>query len=225
MTKLQKRAWAHAANISSFRLCHSSSLRHSEFVIPMPTATTDTNPPRVLLLMGVSGCGKTTVGKALAEKLGCPFTDADDLHPPANKAKMSAKIPLTDDDRWPWLRRVREVMDATPPGQQRIVACSALKRAYRRMLMEGAEGVRLIYLRGSFDLIAARLAARKGHFMPPDLLRSQFAVLEEPSAGEGVSVDISLEPSALAEACLTAAGGLTKDADLPPPKMNSGTPD
>lgn len=171
----------------------------------MPIASTDTNPPRIFLLMGVSGCGKTTVGKRLAEQLGCPFVDADDLHPPANKARMSAKIPLTDEDRWPWLQRVREVMDGTAAGRQCVVACSALKRAYRRLLMEGAEGVRLIYLRGSFDLISERLAARKGHFMPPDLLRSQFATLEEPGPEEGLSVDISGDPESLVEACLAAA--------------------
>jgi gluconokinase len=194
-----------ALSISSFRLCHSFDIRHSEFVIPMPTATTDTNPPRVLLLMGVSGCGKTTVGEALAAQLGCRFVDADDLHPPENKAKMSAKVPLSDEDRWPWLRRVRAEMDAIPPGQQCVVGCSALKRAYRRLLMDGAEGVRLIYLRGTFELIAARLAARQGHFMPPDLLRSQFAALEEPGPDEGVSVDIAPDTAALVAQCLAAA--------------------
>jgi gluconokinase len=168
----------------------------------MPTATTDTIPPRVLLLMGVSGCGKTTVGQRLAEQLGCPFVDADDLHPPANKAKMSAKIPLTDEDRWPWLESVRAVIDSTPAGGQCVLACSALKRIYRRKVMDGAQGVRLIYLRGSFELISARLAARRGHFMPPDLLRSQFATLEEPTSDEGLSVDIDAPEEEMVRRCL-----------------------
>ncbi len=177
----------------------------SKPVLPMIIASIDTIPARVLLLMGVSGCGKTTVGQMVAERIGCLFVDADELHSPANKAKMRAKIPLTDEDRWPWLQRVREVLDATAPGRQCVVACSALKRAYRRVLMEGAEGVRLIYLRGSFDLISERLAARRGHFMPPDLLRSQFASLEEPGPEEGCSVNISSDPESLVEACLAAA--------------------
>lgn len=141
--------------------------------------------------MGVSGCGKTAVGERLAARLGASFVDGDDLHPPENRAKMSAKIPLTDEDRWPWFARIRrEVIDATPGGSRCVLACSALKRAYRTFLIHGLTDVRLIYLRGSFDLIASRLAARKGHFMPPDLLRSQFATLEEPSAEEGAAVDI-----------------------------------
>jgi gluconokinase len=104
---------------------------------------------------------------------------------------MSAKIPLTDEDRWPWLQRIRrDVIDATPAGSRCVLACSALKRAYRSLLMQGLTDVRLTYLRGSFELISARLAARKGHFMPPDLLRSQFATLEVPAPGEGHTVDI-----------------------------------
>jgi gluconokinase len=159
--------------------------------------------PRIILLMGVSGCGKTTIGQSLAARLGCAFVDADDLHPPANKAKMAAKIPLTDADRRPWLERLRrEVVDAGAPC---VLACSALRRAYRCVLMDGAAEVRLIYLRGSFDLIAARLAARRGHFMPPELLRSQFDVLEEPSPEEGATVEISGTPEEIVAACLRAA--------------------
>jgi gluconokinase len=161
----------------------------------LPNASSDTNPTaqpvRVYLLMGVSGSGKTAVGQALAARIGATFVDSDDLHPPENKVKMSAKIPLTDDDRWPWLHRIRkDAIDATPPGSRCVLACSALKRVYRSLLMRGLTDVRLVYLRGSFELIAARLAARKGHFMPPDLLRSQFATLEEPAAEEGAVVDI-----------------------------------
>ncbi len=141
--------------------------------------------------MGVSGCGKSVVGLRLAEKLGARFMDADDLHPPENKAKMSAKIPLTDEDRWPWLEIVRrEAIGSTPPDGCCVLACSALKRVYREMLTKGQEGVRVVYLHGSFELISTRLAGRKGHFMPPELLRSQFATLEEPTPEEGVTVDI-----------------------------------
>jgi len=141
--------------------------------------------------MGVSGCGKTAVGKSLAASLGATFVDADDLHPPENKAKMSAKIPLSDGDRAPWLEKLRrDVIDNTPPGQTTVLACSALKRAYRAVLMSGLNDVRLVYLHGSFDLISSRLAARRGHFMPPDLLRSQFATLEEPSEAEGATISI-----------------------------------
>lgn len=160
---------------------------------------------RVWLLMGVSGCGKTAVGERLAVILGAAFVDADDLHPQENKAKMSAKIPLTDDDRWPWLEKLRrDVIDATPPGRITVLACSALKRAYRSLLMDGVPDARLIYLRGSFELISARLAARKGHFMPPDLLRSQFSTLEEPSADEGTTVGIEGTVEEIAARCLAS---------------------
>ena len=156
-----------------------------------PITTSDTIPPRVWLIMGVCGCGKTAVGEALAAKLGAAFVDADDLHPPENKAKMSAKIPLTDDDRRPWLEKLRrEVIDATPAGSITVLACSALKRSYRTMLMSGLPDVSLVHLDGSFELISSRLADRRGHFMPPDLLRSQFATLEAPSADEGLTVSI-----------------------------------
>jgi gluconokinase len=175
-----------------------------------PSADSDPIPPRpvrVWLLMGVSGCGKTAVGERLAAKLGATFVDSDDLHPPENIAKLSAKVPLTDDDRWPWLRRMRrEVIDATPPGTVCVLACSALKRAYRKLLMDGVPDIRLVYLRGRYDLIAARLAARKGHFMPPDLLKSQFATLEEPSAEESEIVDIDGTVEEVAERVLKASG-------------------
>lgn len=170
-----------------------------------PMTTFDTNPPRIWLLMGVCGCGKTAVGEVLAEKLGARFVDADGLHPPENVAKMSAKIPLTDEDRQPWLERVRrEVIDATPAGQVAVLGCSALKRAYRKVLMEGAPGVRLIYLQGSRELIAGRLAARKGHFMPPALLDSQLATLEAPEPAEGVTVSIEGGVEEVAERCRAA---------------------
>jgi gluconokinase len=164
-------------------------------------------PARVWLLMGVSGCGKTAVGERLAARLGAAFVDSDSLHTPENIAKLSAKIALTDDDRWPWLRRMRrEVIDATPPGTVCVLACSALKRAYRALLMDGVPDIRLVYLRGSYDLIDSRLAARTGHFMPPDLLKSQFATLEEPSAEESVIVDIDGTVDEVAERIFKASG-------------------
>ena len=167
-----------------------------------PTTTFDTIP-RIWLLMGVCGCGKTAVGEVLAQRLGAPFVDADKLHPPGNVAKMSAKIPLTDTDRQPWLERVRrEVIDATPPGSVTVLGCSALKRDYRRVLMDGAPGVRLIHLHGPEELLAARLAARKGHFMPPALLTSQLATLEPPDVEEGATVSIEGSVEEVAQRCL-----------------------
>ena len=166
-----------------------------------PITTSDTN--RIWLLMGVCGCGKTAVGEVLAQRLGARFVDADALHPPENVAKMSAKIPLTDADRQPWLEKVRrEVIDSTPPGSVTVLGCSALKRAYRRVLMDGLTDVRLIHLHGTDELIAARLAARKGHFMPPALLTSQLATLEPPEADEGVAVSIEGSVAEVAQRCL-----------------------
>jgi carbohydrate kinase (thermoresistant glucokinase family) len=193
----------------------------------LPNARSDTNPHppvRVYLLMGVSGCGKTAVGERLAGMLGATFVDSDALHPPENVAKMSAKIPLTDEDRWPWMQRIRrEVIDATPPGRITILACSALKRAYRSLLMDGVSDIRLIYLRGTFELIASRLAARKGHFMPPDLLRSQFATLEEPSAAEGLTVDIGGTVEEVAAECAKGAADW-ESRRLPPPGVPPAMP-
>jgi gluconokinase len=122
----------------------------------IPALPANPAPARVVILMGVSGCGKTAVGLRLAELTGAAFVDSDDLHPPENKAKMSAKIPLTDNDRRPWLDRIRrEAIDAAAAGTLTVLACSALKRAYRSLLTSGAPDVRIIYLRGSFDLIVS----------------------------------------------------------------------
>ena len=141
--------------------------------------------PTALLVMGVSGSGKSTAGESLAVELGWPFRDADSFHPAANVAKMSAGIPLTDEDRWPWLAAIAAWIDerraTATPG---IVSCSALKRSYRRILLDGRPDVRLVYLQGDKPLIAGRMARRTGHFMPPALLDSQFATLEEPTADE-----------------------------------------
>jgi carbohydrate kinase (thermoresistant glucokinase family) len=126
-----------------------------------------------IVVMGVSGCGKSSVGIALAESLGARFIDGDDLHPEANKAKMSAGIPLEDSDRWPWLDLVSQ---ALVPGA--VVACSALKRAYRERILAGAPNTFFIHLDGSREVLEQRLGARSGHFMPATLLDSQLASLE-----------------------------------------------
>ena len=138
--------------------------------------------------MGVSGCGKTTVGRALAERMRCAFHDADDFHPPANVAKMRAGIPLTDADRDPWLDRVAADMTVIGGrGEHAVLACSALKQAYRDRLARAGD-VRFVYLRGDQATIAPRLAARAGHYMPASLLASQLATLEEPA--HAIVVDI-----------------------------------
>jgi gluconokinase len=134
-----------------------------------------------LIVMGVAGCGKTTIGKALAARLGWDFYDADDFHPPANVAKMAAGTPLDDDDRAPWLAALHELLARTlREGRHPVLACSALKQRYRDVLQAGNEGIRVVYLRGGYDLILERMRERSNHYMRPELLRSQFAALEEP---------------------------------------------
>jgi len=141
----------------------------------------------IVLLTGVSGSGKSTIGSLLAERLHCPFEDGDALHPPANIAKMRAGIPLTDTDRWPWLQAVAGWIDTSlGSGQPAVVACSALKRSYRDLLREGRPQVRFVLLSASREVLAARLAARHGHFFRASLLDSQLAALEPPAPGEGV---------------------------------------
>ena len=153
--------------------------------------------PCALIVMGVSGSGKSTIGESLARRIGWRYEDGDKFHPPSNVAKMSAGHPLTDDDRWPWLRAIAEEVDRVcGAGEHAVIACSALKRAYREVLVHGRDDVRIVFLDGSQQLIAARLAARKGHFMPPGLLDSQFRTLERPTPDEGavaVSIDAPVE--------------------------------
>jgi gluconokinase len=151
----------------------------------------------VIVLMGVSGAGKTTVGEHLAAALGWPFHDGDELHSPEARAKMHRGEPLTDQDRTPWLARVRALIDgAVARGQSAVIACSALRQAYRAELAADPAQVKFVYLRGSYETIAARLARRRGHFMPPELLRSQFEALEEPR--DAIAVGIEASPGALA---------------------------
>lgn len=142
-------------------------------------------PAQVLVLMGVSGCGKSTTGAALSERLGWPFRDADTFHPPGNVAKMSSGQPLTDDDRRPWLGAIAAWIDERlAAGEAAIVSCSALKRRYRDIIVGTRGGVRLVHLAGTREVIGARLSARRGHFMPASLLTSQFEALEPPGAEE-----------------------------------------
>jgi gluconokinase len=141
-----------------------------------------------IVIMGVAGCGKSSVGEGLSRHLGIPYIDGDDLHPAANVEKMRAGVALTDADRWPWLDRVAGTLAAAAPV---IVGCSALKRCYRDRIRANAGGpVRFVHLSGSRDLIAGRMALRTGHYMPLSLLDSQLATLEPPGPDEAVTVDI-----------------------------------
>jgi gluconokinase len=153
---------------------------------------------QVFVLMGVSGSGKTTVGQALARELDCPFYDGDDFHPPENVAKMSNGTPLTDGDRRPWLERLHVLIAGhLERGETAVLACSALKRKYREQLGSGSDGVVLIYLKGSFDLIWQRMQHREGHYMKAEMLQSQFDTLEEPSPAEAHVVLIDQKVDAI----------------------------
>lgn len=167
-----------------------------------------TPAPSVLVLMGVSGCGKSTIGAQLGGRLGWLFRDADSFHPPENIAKMNRGAPLTDADRAPWLAAIAAWIDGRlAAGEPGIVSCSALKHAYRDAILGGRDGVRLVYLKGEKDLIAKRIAARLDHFMPPALLDSQFATLEEPGADERpLAVPISARPGEVVEFILAQLG-------------------
>lgn len=158
----------------------------------------------IVVLMGVSGSGKTTVGRLLAEKLGWTFLDADDFHPAANVEKMRRGEPLTDEDRHPWLATLRLRMDvACERGEDVVLACSALKHAYQEYLRaDEPDSVRYVYLEGSEELIARRLAERRGHFMPAKLLHSQFETLEPPE--DAVRIDVAPSPEVIVERIITA---------------------
>ena len=154
--------------------------------------------------MGVAGCGKSSVGEALSVRLGIPYRDGDDLHTPEAVEKMRVGIPLTDEDRWPWLDRVAGVLASEAPI---MVGCSALKRAYRDRIRAGAGGlVQFVHLSGTRELIASRMAARTGHYMPTSLLDSQFAALEAPGPLEALTVDIDQPLAAIVDAILPQIG-------------------
>jgi len=150
--------------------------------------------PAVLVIMGVSGSGKTTIANELSRRLGWEFEDGDWFHPAANVEKMHSGVPLTDEDRWPWLRAIAQWIDETrAAGRHGIVTCSALKRRYRAILIGERPDVRLVYLEGDMALIARRVATRHEHFMPASLLASQFEALEEPGPDEH-PITLSIEP-------------------------------
>lgn len=150
---------------------------------------------QVFVVMGVSGCGKSTIGQALADKLDCPFYDGDDFHPPENVAKMASGWPLNDEDRAPWLARLaRLLQEHLDRGETAVLACSALKRKYRELLRVNDQ-VQFIFLEGSFDTIWQRMSARKDHYMKAEMLQSQFDALETPTTDEAIiiSIDQSIE--------------------------------
>jgi carbohydrate kinase (thermoresistant glucokinase family) len=163
---------------------------------------TDNAKPMVLVLMGVSGSGKSTIGLRLSKMLGWPFRDADSFHPQANIDKMSKGLPLTDEDRQPWLAAIaRWIDERLAAGECGIVSCSALKHFYRSVIVGDRPDVRLVYLKGDMALIGDRISRRKNHFMPPALLKTQFDALEEPQADEhALSVPVVLSPRRVVEA-------------------------
>ena len=167
-----------------------------------------------IVVMGVSGCGKSTIGALVAERLGWVFEDGDAFHPPANVAKMSAGTPLTDEDRSPWLAAIAaRIARARAAGQGVVIGCSALKQAYRDALRAGHADIRFLHLTGSPELIMARQAARSGHFMPASLLASQFATLEPPDTeADVIDLDVEPEPSVIVAKAIAA---LRRRGDVP----------
>jgi gluconokinase len=164
--------------------------------------------PAAIIVMGVSGSGKSTIGALLAERLGWPFADADGFHPPENVAKMAAGTPLTDEDRWPWLDAIAaHIGAARKAGRPVVVACSALRRAYRDRLRAGHGDLIFLHLSGAPAVIAERQAARQGHFMPPSLMASQFATLEDTrDEPDALSVSVTAAPQAVVDAAMAALG-------------------
>lgn len=160
-----------------------------------------------IILMGVSGSGKSTIGAAVAREIKAKFIDGDDLHPRANIQKMASGQPLNDEDRAPWLQRLNDAAySLNHKNESGIIVCSALKRRYRDLLRKDNDNMVFIYLKGSFEVILARLQARSGHFMPTELLKSQFEALEEPGADEKdvISVDIDTDVEGVVGRCVAA---------------------
>jgi gluconokinase len=173
-------------------------------------------PPCALVVMGVSGSGKSTIAEKLAERLLWRYEDGDKFHPAGNVAKMSAGHPLTDEDRWPWLQAIADEIDRVcKAGGHAVIACSALKRVYRDILVHGRNDVRIVYLDGTEQLIADRLVRRKGHFMPAGLLASQFGTLEPPAANENaITVSIDASVDAIVDDIVRQLGLNPADGDL-----------
>jgi carbohydrate kinase (thermoresistant glucokinase family) len=173
-----------------------------------PSCDAGADNPAAAVVMGVSGAGKSTVGRALAKRLGWAFAEGDALHPPQNVAKMKSGQPLTDADRAPWLAAVAQVIDGwRRRGEQGVITCSALKKAYRRQIIDDHGDVRLVFLEGPQELIAARVGAREGHFMPQSLLDSQFAALEPPGADENpITVGIDRPVEGVIDSIIRALG-------------------
>jgi len=154
----------------------------------------------IILVMGVAGSGKTTIGAGLAARLGCGFSDADEFHSEANKLKMAHGIALTDEDRWPWLQSMHAAIEAQQrAGHDHVFACSALKKRYRDVLRGGSD-LQLVFLQGSAELLAERLTRRRGHFFPVDLLKDQLDNLEAPTEEEALIMDIRQTPEEIIEA-------------------------
>jgi gluconokinase len=168
----------------------------------------------IVIVFGVSGAGKTTIGKLLAEQLGWQFYEADDFHPRANIEKMRSGRPLTDEDRWPWLERLREqIARSLAANENAVLACSALKRVYRDRLRV-SDDVKFVFLRGDYALVAEQLRHRRGHFMNPELLQSQFADLEQPEPDEDVlTTELGRTPQELVEDIKTKLRLAPKDSN------------
>ena len=177
----------------------------------------------IIIVMGVSGSGKTAVGRELARRLGCPFYDGDEFHPPENIAKMAQGLPLDDRDREPWLVRLRDLIgNHSRQGQTAVLACSALKKGYRDLLRAGGDQMQFVHLQGDFDLIWGRMRRRKTHYMKGEMLRSQFDALETPGADEAWIVDVAQSVTDITGAILDQLSQLRPGTDQVPPTGTRG---